>query len=677
MRKYARNVKFLMMLVSIGLIVFFLPKQAKFGYEYEKGRIWNQKDLVSPYNFAILKTGQEIDNERKTAYESITPIYQLDATAGDQQMEGFKSDLEIKWHNAGINDKLKPKYIEVGTALLKEVYDSGILKLNDKYLTHGNSYPVTILNKNIATDKNTNSLFTKEKALAYCDKVLSKRTDVDKAFLLDLLQNRIQSNLNYDDNLTLRLEKEVYDGLSITRGMVQKGEIIVYKGSVINDDVFQKLESYKKAFENNARVNGNRILVLAGQVLLVSIAVALLMIFLYLFRKDIFADNRLVGLILLVITAMLATLSAAIKFQIPTNLYYIPYCIVPIIIRILFDTRLALNIHLLVVLIAGFFVPNSFEFAYYEITAGMVSIYSIKNLLRREQYFISAGMIVFTYFVSFLGITFIREGTFYDIDWTDFLPFVVSVMLTLLAYPMIIIFEKIFALTSDITLIELTNTNAPLLRELAFTAPGTFQHSLQVANLAENAIYNIGGNALLVRAGALYHDIGKMENPLFFIENQSSGFNPHDKLPYEESAQVIIRHVSKGIEMARKANLPEVIIDFIRTHHGNTRVDYFYQSSLKNFPEKFINENIFRYPGPIPFSKEAGVLMLADSVEAASRSLKEPDEESISVLVDRIVKYKLDQNQLKDSNITLKDIETIKTIFKRMLMSIYHVRIDY
>jgi putative nucleotidyltransferase with HDIG domain len=259
----------------------------------------------------------------------------------------------------------------------------------------------------------------------------------------------------------------------------------------------------------------------------------------------------------------------------------------------------------------------------------------------------------------------------------DFLPFVVSVLLTLLAYPLIYIFEKIFAITSDITLIELTNTNAPLLRELAFNAPGTFQHSLQVANLAENAIYTIGGNALLVRAGALYHDIGKMENPLFFIENQSSGFNPHDKLPYEESAQIIIRHVSKGIEMARKANLPEVIIDFIRTHHGNTRVDYFYQSSLKNFPEKFINENIFRYPGPIPFTKEAGVLMLADSVEAASRSLKEPDEESISILVDRIVKYKLDQNQLKDSNITLKDIETIKTIFKRMLMSIYHVRIDY
>jgi hypothetical protein len=395
-----------------------------------------------------------------------------------------------------------------------------------------------------------------------------------------------------------------------------------------------------------------------------------------LFRRDIYEDNRLVCLILLVVTAMLASLSLAIRLQLP-NLYYIPYCIVPIIIRILFDTRLALNIHILVILVAGFFVPNSFEFAYFEITAGMVSIYSIKNLIRREQFLISAVIITFGYFLAFLGISFIREGSFSTIDWTDFVPFVVSVLLTLLAYPLIYAFEKVFGITSDITLIELTNTNAPLLRELAFTAPGTFQHSLQVANLAENAIFSIGGNALLVRAGALYHDIGKIENPLYFIENQSPGFNPHDKLSYEESAQIIIRHVSKGIEMARKANLPEIVIDFIRTHHGNTRVDYFYQSFLKNFPEKFVNENIFRYPGPIPYSKETGVLMLADSVEAASRSLREPDEKSISDLVDRIVKYKLNQEQLKDSDITLKDIETIKTIFKRMLGSIYHVRMDY
>ncbi|WP_299581246.1 HDIG domain-containing metalloprotein [Mucilaginibacter sp.] len=675
-RKYSRNVKFLMMLASICVIVFTLPKQAKFSYDIEKGRIWNQKDLISPYNFAILKTQQEIESDQKIALASITPIYQADPDMPEHQLEGFKNDFEIKWHGAGIPDNKKAKYASTGYNLLKSIYDKGVLTLNPKYQQNAENYQVTILTYNLATDKNTADIFTKQKALNYCDQFLSAHKDLDKAFLLDLVSNRLQPNLTYDNKLTSRLEKEVVENLSTTRGMVQKGEVIIAKGSVVSDEAYQKLQSYKKAFEDNARINGDRRLVLLGQVLLVGIAITLLIVFLYLFRKDIYADNRLVSLILLVITAMLFTLSIAIKLQLP-NLYYIPYCIVPIIIRILFDTRLALNIHLLVVLIAGFFVPNSFEFAYFEITAGMVSIYSIKNLIRREQFLISALIITFTYFVSFLGISFIREGSIRSIDWMDFLPFVVSVLLTLLAYPLIYIFEKIFAITSDITLIELTNTNAPLLREMAFTAPGTFQHSLQVANLAENAIYSIGGNALLVRAGALYHDIGKMENPLFFIENQTSGFNPHDKLPYQESAQIIIRHVSKGIEMARKANLPEIVINFIRTHHGDTRVDYFYQSFLKNFPEKFIDENTFRYPGPIPFSKEGGVLMLADSVEAASRALKEPDEQSISNLVDRIVKYKLDQNQLKDSDITLKDIETIKTIFKKMLMSIYHVRVDY
>jgi putative nucleotidyltransferase with HDIG domain len=677
LRKYALNVKFFMMIASVSVIVYALPKQAKFGYEYEKGRIWNQKDLVSPYNFAILKTNQEIEADEKTALATVTPVYQLNTDVGKQLVEGFKTDLEIKWHTAGINDKFKAKYLQTGISLLTDVYTRGIFKPNSKYQQGNPNYKITILNNNVATERNTADLLTRETAIAYCDNAIGKVPYVDRAFLLNLMQDRLQTNLTYDLKLTQRLEQEVVENLSITRGMVQKGETIISKGSVINDEAFQKLGSFKKAFEDNARINGNHTLVLLGQFLLVGLVITLLMIFLYLFRRDIYDDNRLVSLILLVVTAMLATLSLAIKLQWPGNLYYIPYCIVPIIIRILFDTRLALNIHLLVVLVAGFFVPNSFEFAFFEITAGMVSIYSIKNLLRREQFLISALIITFAYFVSFVGISLVREGSFTAIDWMDFLPFAGSVMLTLLAYPLIYAFEKMFAITSDITLIELTNTNAPLLREMAFSAPGTFQHSLQVANLAENAIYSIGGNALLVRAGALYHDIGKMQNPLFFIENQTSHFNPHDKLPYEESAQIIIRHVSKGIEMARKANLPEIVIDFIRTHHGNTRVDYFYQSFLKNFPEKFINENIFRYPGPIPFSKEAGVLMLADSVEAASRSLKEPDEESISILVDRIVKYKLDQNQLKDSNITLKDLETIKTIFKRMLMSIYHVRIDY
>lgn len=675
LRKYSANIRLLMALVSVCAIVLTLPKQAKFSYDIEKGRVWNQKELISPYNFAILKTQQEIDNDEKAALASIMPVYQLDDDLANKEREGLKADLAVKWHTAGFKDRQKSDYLEEGDELLREVYEKGVINLNTRYQQAGESYPITILDKNVATNKNTADLLTREQALAYCDRALSQRKDLDKAFLLDLISNRLQPNLNYDVKLTSRLEKDAIDGLSTTRGMVQKGEVIVNKGSIVNDDVYQRLLSFKKAFEDNARTAGDPRLVLLGQFLLVTIIIVLLMVFLYLFRRDIYEDNRLVSLILLVVTAMLFTLSMAIKLGLP-NLYFIPYCIVPIIIRILFDTRLALNIHLLVVLVAGFFVPNSFEFAYFEITAGMVSIYSIKNLIRREQFLISALIITATYFAAFIGINFIRDGSLSTIDWTDFVPFVVSVLLTLLAYPLIYLFEKVFAITSDITLIELTNTNAPLLREMAFSAPGTFQHSLQVANLAENAIYTIGGNALLVRAGALYHDIGKLENPLYFIENQT-GFNPHDRLQYQESAQIIIGHVRKGVELARKANIPEIVIDFIRTHHGDTRVDYFYQSFLKNYPEKMVEEKTFRYPGPIPFSKETGVLMLADSVEAASRALKEPDEKSISDLVDRIVKYKLDQGQLNDSNVTLKEIETIKTIFKRMLMSIYHVRIDY
>ncbi|WP_342648020.1 HDIG domain-containing metalloprotein [Mucilaginibacter sp. CSA2-8R] len=676
MRKYATGIKFLMILLSVFLIILALPKQTKFRYEFEKGRIWNQSDLVAPYNFAILKTSTDLEKDRLAVLQNVAPIYRYNEDVQMQQVEGFVNDFNLKWPNAGIPEKLKDKYVETGKVLLAHVYVTGLLNPTAKREPVTQYFNITVVNKNnIAADKNTSVLYTKEKAINYFEEELTLR-GLDRAFMLDLMQNRLQNNLIYDDKLTGKLKDDVLSGISATQGMVQKGELIVAKGTVINDDIYQKLLSYKKYFEDSARVNGNRKLVFLGQFFLVGLTVTLLIVFLHLFRKDIYQDNRMVGLILLVITAMLATLSAAIKFQVP-NLYYIPYCIVPIIIRILFDTRLALNIHLLVIMIAGFYVPNSFEFAFYEITAGMVSIYSIKNLLRRGQFLTSALLITLTYLVAFLGISFIREGDIASIEWIEFFPFIVSVMLTLLAYPLIYAFEKVFRITSDLTLIELTNTNAHLLREMAFKAPGTFQHSLQVANLAENAIYSIGGNALLVRAGALYHDIGKMENPLYFIENQTAGFNPHDKLPYEESAQIIISHVRKGVDIATKADLPEAIINFIRTHHGNTRVDYFYQSFLKNFPEKFIDENIFRYPGPIPFSKETGVLMLADSIEAASRSIKEPDAKSISELVDRIVNYKLNQNQLKDSDITLKDLETIKTIFKRMLMSIYHVRIDY
>jgi putative nucleotidyltransferase with HDIG domain len=458
--------------------------------------------------------------------------------------------------------------------------------------------------------------------------------------------------------------------------MVQRGELIIAEGSTVNAETFQKIESLRKVYEEESKIGGNKNLVIFGQFLIVSLVVSLLFIFIYMFRKDIYKNNRLVFLILIVITTMLVTLSWAVYIGVP-NLYYIPYCIVPIIIRILFDTRLALYIHLLMTLLAAFFVANSFEFVFLQMTTGMVAIYSVRSLTKREQFLTSSVLILATYLLGYIAIVLMREGQFVNINWSNISPFIFSVLLTLLAYPLIYAFERVFGIVSDVTLLELSNTNSPLLRDLSFKAPGTFQHTLQVANLAEAAIYKIGGNALLVRAGALYHDIGKIYNPQFFIENQTKGYNPHDGLSFEQSAQLIISHVTKGVDLAKKHNLPEVLIDFIRTHHGTTRVEYFYQSFLSTYPEQYVDEEAFHYPGPIPFSRETAVLMMADSVEAASRSLKEPNEESINNLVDKIIESKLSQKQLVHSNITLRDISDISEMFKDMLKSIYHVRIDY
>ncbi len=666
-----------MMGLCVLIVTLFLPKQARFRFEYERGKTWMQKDLFSPYSFAIKKTNTEIEKDREDILKSVLPIYQNDPESVQNSVDALNSEFEIKWKTSGIPDREKTIYSDQANKLLTEVYRRGLLDPVKKHQRYGSNYNFSLLTNNVSTQLNTADAYTLVTAVEFVKRELQENPGIgNKDWLLKLITNHLRPNYIYDEPLTDKQEENALNSISTTRGMVQKGELVVATGTRVNAEIYQKLESLRTAYEDDAKVVGDRNLIWIGQFLISGLIIALLIVFLYLFRKDIYADNRQMSLILLVITGMLITLSWAIRIKIP-NIYYIPFCIVPIIIRILFDTRLALNIHLLVVLIAGFFVPNSFEFAFLQISAGMVAIYSIKNLIKREQFLISALLILLNYFISFLGISLIRDGSLTDIEWINFVPFIFSVLLSLLAYPLIYAFERMFGITSDVTLMELTNTNSRLLRDLAFKAPGTFQHSLQVANLAEAAIFKIGGNALLVRAGALYHDIGKIVNPQYFIENQNRGANPHDTISYEQSAQIIIQHVNKGVEIARKNQIPEMLIDFIRTHHGNTRVDYFYQSFLKNFPEKFVDENTFRYPGPIPFSKETAVLMLADSVEAASRSLKEPDALSINNLVERIIDYKQDQEQLIDSNITLKDIETIKLIFKTMLMGIYHVRIDY
>lgn len=675
-RKYSSNIKYIMMVLTVLIITFFLPKQPRFRYEFQKGKVWLNKDLVSPFSFAILKTNPQVTTDKQDALENVLPIYRYSPELYTAVEEAYSNEFDVKWRGNAFPEEEKTPNKIASLKLLKSIYEKGIIAVNPKHQKGRKYYDISLLNNNISKTISTQDVFTVQTALDYFNTTFTSIKVKEKEVVMNLVEDHLQPNIVFDEKLTAIVQNNTINSLSTTRGMVQKGELIIAKNNVIDDEVYQKLQSFKETYEAQTKTIGDSKLVYLGQILLVGFILSLLMVFLSMFRKDIFSDNRQLSLLLLIITMLLLALTWSIKLNLP-SLYYIPFCIVPIIIRILFDTRLALYLHLLVILIAGFFVPNSFEFVFYQVTAGMVAIYSIRNLIKREQLLLSALFILTAYFICFVGIALLRDGSFQEIEWMNFVPFIISVLLSLLAYPLIYAFERVFGITSDVALIELTNTNNKLLRELAFKAPGTFQHSLQVANLAEAAIFKIGGNSLLVRAGALYHDIGKIENPQYFIENQNTTLSPHDKLPYEQSAQIIIKHVHKGIEITRRHQLPESVIDFIRTHHGNTRVDYFYQSFLKNSPEKFVDENIFRYPGPIPFSKETGVLMLADSVEAASRSIKNPNAQNINDLVERIINYKLEQNQLDNCDLTLKDIETIKLIFKTMLMSIYHVRIDY
>ncbi|WP_099367664.1 HD family phosphohydrolase [Sphingobacterium sp. 1.A.4] len=682
--------KYGMVVLTIILICIFLPKQPRFRYEYQKGKPWNHENLVSPYNFAILKTPEELARDKQYILKTVQPIYNLNDVVSKEQIDQFNTDLNEKWQSSQLDSVEGAdinKYRAVGTALLDYVYGRGVISLNNRFQVKGDDslkhdptameYNFVLVHDNIAQQKNTVDCFTIETANQYIRSALERNTEISfKPWLAEILKSYITINFVFNESQTNKVEQTALSNISTTRGMVQKDELIAEQGKIVNNDSYQKLESLRKVFEDESRISGEQNLVTFGHFILISLAMTLLMVFLYFFRIDIFNNNRLLFIIFLVILVMLGVLSWAIKMKIP-SLYYIPYCSVPIIFRLLFDTRIALNIHILMVLVAGLFVPNSFDFVFLQFTAGMVAIYSIKTLVKREQFLVSSVIILATYIMAYVGLVLTRNGSFSSIYWQDILPFTVSVGLTLLAYPLIYAFEKLFGIVSDLTLMELTNSNSRLLRELSLKAPGTFQHSLQVANLAEAAIYKIGGNPLLVRAGALYHDIGKMINPLYFIENQKTNDNPHEELTPEQSAQIIISHVLKGIEMARKHQMPEVVIDFIRTHHGTTKVDYFYNLAVKDNPDKVIDESIFKYPGPVPFSKETAVLMMADSVEAASRALKEPTEESINNLVDKIIEHKLMQRQFANANITMRDITEASKIFKAMLKSIYHVRIDY
>lgn len=681
---YAEIYKAFLFLLSIVLLVLIFPKEGKFKYEFHKGKPWMHEDLIAPFDFAILKTDEVIKIEQEDVLKELKPYFKFDNDLYLQKREELSEEFEKKWNFKYADKKrLQKKKInnkKLSLLIFDTLMTRGIIELNPEIENKPGDFNIIIITNNIAEEKELRNLFTVHSAYEYIHSQLKKnnydKTKIDKELLLSLLENSIIQNVYFNAETTNNEKEAILNNISLTQGMLQMGERVISKGELITNNKFQVLESLKVEYEIQLGTSSKYYLLLIGQIILLSISFVVLFFFLFYFKRDIFNENKKVILNLFLIIIMIFITSLVVKYNV-SYLYIVPLCLVPIIIRVFFDTRLALYIHLITIIIIGFLVPNSFEFVFLQLIAGIITILSIVNLQKRSQFIYTSVLIFLTYSVIYTGLTLIQEGSFTGIDPVCFALFAGSAVLTLFSYPIIFVFEKLFGFVTDVTLMELSNTNSKLLRELSMKAPGTFQHSLQVANLAEEAIFEIGGNALLVRAGAMYHDIGKIDMSMYFIENQTTGVNPHDELTYEESAKIIISHIIKGIEKAKKYNLPEQIIDFIRTHHGTRKTEYFYSLQKNNFPDEEIDKSIFTYHGPIPFSKETSVLMMADSVEAASRSLKAPDEKNINELVESVINKQLELKQFVNSDITLKEISKIKKIFKKKLMNFYHIRIEY
>ena len=686
--------KALLFFITLFIIVCSFPRQINFEYEYSKGKPWLQETIITSFDFPILKTQEQLQKEREEIINDNLPIFSFDENIFQQKGVEFVQNFEQKWSEdrkikkdkgftffnlfglkKQANQSRKYSVANYGLSILDYLYTNGIVQLSDEFQWKEEGSQVLLQKENVAEKQELDNLFTINSAVDYINS-LSKLSLQESDFIVPLLLEALSQNVFYDKQASEKMLSYELDNIVSTRGMLQKGQIIIQKGELVNEDKYQILSSYQREFENQHWSKASVSFVLLGQVLLVFVAFLIFFLFLQQYRPEILQDSTKVTLILLLIVSMIVLTSFTLKWN-ANFLYLIPFCISPILLKAFFDTRLALFTHLITILIIGFIVPNGFEFVYLQLIAGIVSILTVLQMYKRAHLFVSAIKIVGIYWLTYFALEITHEGSIVHINLVQFLYFAGSGVLSLFAYPLIFVFEKVFSLVSDVSLLELSDTNSPLLRKLANEAPGTFQHSLQVANLAEEGIIEINGNALLVRVGALYHDIGKLKTPMYFIENQSAGFNPHNELSFDESADIIISHVKNGIEIAKENKLPEELIDFIRTHHGTSTVHYFYKQYITTFPDEEVDKKDFTYPGPKPFSKETAVLMMADSVEAAARSLKQPNADNINDLVEDIISNQIDSGQFVNADITLKDITQIKKLYKKKLVNIYHARVEY
>lgn len=680
--RYWKTTRILLLyLVSILLVFWMYPREGKFQYEYVKNRPWKHDDLIAPFDFPIYKSDIRIAKETDSISRNNVPYFTLDSLVYSAVLSDLVADRDSEIGPG--NEDSKPRNLVRAwdrlPSILAEVYSRGIIEMHPVIQQqNGESREVIIKRKQLAEKINLKNIFSEKQAYEYVLKSLEGGTTLnDEQILSSITVARyIRPNFIYDEALTTTVLNAKLDDLSTTEGMVQSGQIIISRGELVSSAKFQLVESLRKEYESNQNVARNYSLIYFGQFILVSILFLSLLWYVANFRKDMMGSGAQTLFLLSLIVIMVGLTKVTVEND-AISYYVIPFAIIPIFLKTFFNVRFALYVHFLILLLAGFWIPNSYQFLLMNFLAGVVAVFSMRSYYRRSILFFIAVFIACTYSLVYLILSLLQEGTFSGVDWTQILWFAGNGLLILTVYPLIYLFERLFGFLSDATLFELSDTNQPLLRKLAETAPGTFQHSLQVANLAEEAVLKVGGNPLLVRTGALYHDIGKMKNPYFFIENQIDGVNPHDKIDYKTSTKIIIDHVLDGADIARKYNLPQQIIDFILTHHGTSTVQYFYKSYLNTNPDEEVDREEFKYPGPKPTMKEMAVVMIADSVEAASRSMKDISEASINKLVDTIIAYQTEEDQFSKADITFGDISAIKKIFKQKLINIYHARIAY
>ncbi len=695
--KYAKPAGVLSMFLIAALIVTSLfPREGKFRYEFQSGRPWLHETLIAPFSFPIYKPAIELKKEQDSILKLFVPYFSIDTTVVLYAKEEFITKIEILWedfrnHQGETNQSIeqiefyRETYTNFIKGILDKIYNTAIIEsveIADNILAENG--PIMVMKANIVQRQEIRSVFTQKTAYEYLRHSLDSLEKRPAGKLESNVINFITSlnfndiilpNLFYDEVLSNRMKESMLANISKARGMVQAGERIISKGDLVTDNTFLILESLKQ--ETEIKFRGENIsYIWLGQSILIFITFLGLYIFLKNFSKAVLLNIRKTSFVLFILLLFIS-ISLLVLGNETINFYIIPFAIVPIVMRTFYDDRLALFVHTIGLLIIGLIAPNGFEFVFMNFIVGIIAIFSLTKIYYRSKLIYSALIISFTYSLLFIGLDLIKERSFLGLNWINLAWFWGNGLLVLTCYPLIYFFEKTFGFISDATLVELSDTNQPVLRKLAEEAPGTFQHSIQVANLAEAAAIRIGGNPLLVRAGALYHDIGKMTNPQYFIENLQTGINPHDQLLAGESTKIIINHVAMGVEIAKKSKLPQQIIDFILTHHGNTRMQYFYKTYLTKYPNEAVELDQFIYPGPKPFSKETAVVMMADSVEAASRSLREPNEEKIDQLVESIINYQVVEDQFAEANITFKDITTIKEIFKNKLKNIYHIRLAY